>query len=475
MEQKMEMAQRTQKIMIPLATLLTLVFCMLGCQADDSHLEGLIEDETEEEITFNINPNQTLDREIITCPENSEYLAADLEILNPKPGMEPEPRIPFLDPVFGTCVVRVTDRNSDLSGDDPSSGLKNEYSRVQSFNADGSLILVRGTESTWYIYDANTLLPLGEVPLGVEPRWDTDDPYRIFFYEDTSLFSYDLLEGKREIRHDFSKDFPEIKLNAAWTRYEGSPSEEGSIFGLMVQDEDWEVVGFAIYDLNQDQVIARRNFPGGVEVDSVTISPSGEFFLAFFDTYCTEGQLGTEDSPCGLMVYDQNLSNGRGLLRIVGHADVAYSKVGQEVLVYQDIDTDHISIVDLSSGKITPLFPIDFSHGSIGLHFSGRGFEFPGWAIVSTYTRTANAKTWMDDQVFAIELKPSGLIIRLAHTHSLVDENQDHDYWAEPHASVNQSFTRVLFTSNWGRSGTGEVEMYLIVLPEDWVKLFIEP
>jgi hypothetical protein len=58
--------------------------------------------------------------------------------------------------------------------------------------------------------------------------------------------------------------------------------------------------------------------------------------------------------------------------------------------------------------------------------------------------------------------------VRLAHTHSLVDEEQEHDYWAEPHATVNRDFTRVLFTSNWGRSGSEGVEMYLIELPAGW-------
>jgi hypothetical protein len=56
-----------------------------------------------------------------------------------------------------------------------------------------------------------------------------------------------------------------------------------------------------------------------------------------------------------------------------------------------------------------------------------------------------------------------------------VDEHQEHDYWAEPHATVNQSFDRVLFTSNWGRSGTGKVEMFMIVLPVDWVKKINTP
>jgi hypothetical protein len=60
-------------------------------------------------------------------------------------------------------------------------------------------------------------------------------------------------------------------------------------------------------------------------------------------------------------------------------------------------------------------------------------------------------------------------VVRLAHSQSLVDENQEHDYWAEPQATVNLDFTRVLFTSNWGRSGTEEVDMYMIYLPEDWV------
>ena len=61
-------------------------------------------------------------------------------------------------------------------------------------------------------------------------------------------------------------------------------------------------------------------------------------------------------------------------------------------------------------------------------------------------------------------------MVRLAHTHSLVDENQEHDYWAEPHASASPDFTRVLFTTNWGRSGTGEVETFLISLPPDWLE-----
>jgi len=74
----------------------------------------------------------------------------------------------------------------------------------------------------------------------------------------------------------------------------------------------------------------------------------------------------------------------------------------------------------------------------------------------------------MDDQVSIIELKPGGRVLRLAHTHSLVNEAQEHDYWAEPHASANRDMTRVLFTTNWGRSGTEQVEMFMLELPPSW-------
>jgi hypothetical protein len=117
----------------------------------------------------------------------------------------------------------------------------------------------------------------------------------------------------------------------------------------------------------------------------------------------------------------------------------------------------------------TPLWPIDFSHTAIGLHISGRAFNHPGWVLISTHDGDSASHTWMDDSVFAIELKPGGRVVRLAHTHSLVDESMEHDYWAEPQASVNADFTRILFTSNWSRSGTGEVEMYLIELPQGWI------
>ena len=402
------------------------------------------------------------------CPGDPASPVTDLDVRQ-APALDlPAVREPFRDPVFGTCVVRVTDTRTDLPSGDPSGGLKNEYSRVQSFNADGSLLLARSTEANWYLCDAATLQPLGAAPLGVEPRWDSTDPFLLYHIDELQLLAYDVRSGEERLVHDFARDFPDQVLAAVWTRYEGSPSSDSRYWGLMAQDQEWLAVGFIVYDLQEDEVVSTRRLPPS-EVDSVTISPLGDYFLAYFDTYCEHGQLGDDNNPCGLMVYERDLQDGRGLLRIIGHSDTALDAGGREVLVYQDIDTDHISMLDLETGEVTDLWPIDFSHTPIGLHFSGRAFGRPGWALVSTYSGGASTSyTWMDNQVFLVELRQGGRVVRLAHTHSIVDEEQEHDYWAEPQASANHDLTRVVFTSNWGRSGTEEVEMFLIDVPPEW-------
>jgi hypothetical protein len=414
------------------------------------------------------------------CSDPQPPFVTDTRILQAPDTAEPAVRVPFRDPVFGSCVVRATNRLADMAPGDTSLGLKNEYSRVQSFNADESRILVRGTRGSAYLYDAESLQPLDSVPIdGFDPRWDATDPKRLYYSQETRLMSYDIETRQTQVVHEFANDFPGQTLRAVWSKYEGSPSIDGRYWGFMAEDEDWNTVAFLIYDQQTDQVIAKRDMRGvaGVEsIDNAYISPLGNYFIAdFSDSYCERGQLGTDAKPCGYMVYDRHLQNGRGLLRIAGHLDLALDVQGREVVVFGDIDTDTLSVLDLASGTITPLWPIDFSFTPIGLHISGRSFERPGWAVVSTHDGDTAAHTWMDDQVFLIELGGRQRRVRLAHTHSRVDESQEHDYWAEPQASVNRDLTQILFTSNWGRSGTEQVEMFLIALPVDWPELIDPP
>jgi hypothetical protein len=344
---------------------------------------------------------------------------------------------------------------------------------VQSFNADGTYILVRSIEAEWYLYDASSLQPLAQLPLGDEPRWDAQDPNLIYYIDELRLMSINVVNGDLAVVHDFAADFPGGSPAAVWTRYEGRPSMDTRFWGLMVESDEWIPIAFLVYDRFEDQVTVRdmRGVPAiQDDVDHVTMSPLGTYFLASFDRSCEDDRLGDDAHPCGLMVYDRELRKGRSLLRVIGHYDTALDGQGREVIVFDNIDTDIVSMLDLESGDVIPLFPIDYSHTPIGHHFSGLAYEQPGWALASTYSGGyPEAYTWMDDQIYAIELKAGGRVVCLAHTHSQVNEEMEHDYWAEPQASVNADFSRILFTSNWGRSGTEEVDMYMIALPEDWL------
>ena len=228
--------------------------------------------------------------ELEPCPPGEMTFVTDFEVYQTPDLPEPERRTPFRDPVFGTCVVRVTDRYTDiLDPYDTSEGVKNEYARVQSFNADDSLLIVRSIESFWYVYDAGSLTPLGEVPVYVEPRWDARDPNLLYYTDEARLMSYDVGTGEIHEIRDFADDFPGVDLSAVWTRYEGSPSYDTRTWGLLANDSDWSPYAFLIYDLQTDSLVTREISPG-YSIDNVTISPLGNYLLASFDEYCEDGQ-----------------------------------------------------------------------------------------------------------------------------------------------------------------------------------------
>jgi len=141
-------------------TLILATTILAGCWA----LEGASREDAEEAdyphqvVLPTVSRGAALPRPL--CSDPQPPFITDFDVYTPPSLDRPPARSPFRDPVFGSCIVRVTDRTADLTPGDESPGLKNEYSRVDSFNADGSYILVFGTEAEWYLYDAASLLPL---------------------------------------------------------------------------------------------------------------------------------------------------------------------------------------------------------------------------------------------------------------------------------------------------------------------------
>ncbi len=371
------------------------------------------------------------------------------------------------EPVFGTPILRLTDIDA---GDYAGPGIENEYSRTDPENADGTLAVLRGNGGDWYVcaleggFELTSLAePFADCVQEPEPRWDSEDPTGLYYVCGTQLRRVDLATGDVETLYDFADEVPDAY--AIGTRTEGEPSLTRRYWAFMVWDEDFATRAVVVYDLAGNRVIGRLDASDlAEEIDWVGMSPTGERVLIGYETLpymlsCSRGLDARLRLPDG--------SNA--------HGDFARTADGRDVWVYQNTATDFIAMADLDSGNETPLLEIPFGTNlDIGLHFSGNCVDTPGWVLVSTYGARGAAPThsWMDTQLFMLELADSPRIWRLAHTRCYTAEGADDDpeYFAEAFAAINADGTHVYFGSNWGELASEYTDAYLLLLPEGWTQ-----
>jgi hypothetical protein len=445
------------RVTAPLLSMaLVFLLASVGCaQSDDPSTSGE-ETEAAAEVTA---PSAGA----LVLPEGtSEWVVGTGEYAVPELDMPPMGGT-VVEPVFGTPMTRLTDV---AGGEYEGPGIQNEYSRVDPENADASLAVLRGNEGYWYLLDLATgdlsslddaFAECGQEP---EPRWDDEDPHALHFVCGTELRVLDVADGGSMLLHDFASDIPDAAY--VRTRSEGSPSLDRRYWAFTADDEDGEALAVLAYDAEADQVIgALDDLPDAI--DWVGMDASGEHVLVGWD------------SLPYLEVFSRDLSERRRLADGTNaHGDRAVSADGRDLWVYQDTSTDFISVADLATGDVTRLLAIPFGvNADIGLHVSGAAAEAPGWALVSTYGARQPAgdeHSWMDNQLFMLELTEEPRVWRLAHTRCYTAEEADEDpmYFAECFAAVNGEGTRIYFGSNWGDLSPDYTDAFMLSLPQDW-------
>jgi len=165
-----------------------------------------------------------------------------------------------------------------------------------------------------------------------------------------------------------------------------------------------------------------------------------------------------------------------------GHNDFALTADGKDILVYQNTQNDYICMTDLDTLIETPLIQIPFNvNPDIGLHFSGNCAQKPGWALVSTYGAKqpppGQSHSWMDTQLFMLQLQQNPTVWRIAHTHASTsyEYTGEKNYFAEAFATINKAGSRVYFGSNWGDFTVDYTDTYEVTLPSDWNKIISGP
>jgi len=369
---------------------------------------------------------------------------------------EPAKSQAVTDPVYRTTVRRVTDKTTDGYSSD---GIMNEYSRADPENCDATRVLLRGTDGQWELYGLPGFTRTGSISFrdnpDPEPRWHPTDPDVVFFVEGPSLWRMDVSTSQTTLVHDFSAEDPNCAF--ARTRYEGEPSADGRYWCVRLEDASYTLFAIVCNDATTNTILGRLDSPPA-DCDHVTMALGGTRCIVPSDAGAAYS-------------YALDFTNPVRLPDGMGHADVARTLAGDDVLVYQNAQTDWIAMVDLATGIETNLVPIPFSDNlDIGLHISAGSAACPGWVLVSTYGANTTAQSWMDRSLFMLQLQANPLVWRIAQTQCLQASGDERDYFGEAYAALNGLGTRVWWGSNWntiGAEGAG-YEAYVAELPANW-------
>jgi hypothetical protein len=377
----------------------------------------------------------------------------------------PQKNVPFTDPNFHTTLIRITDKTDGYTG----TGIQNEYSKSDPENIDGTLVILRGNNGEWYLYETSTFQMIKQFGgwfvdgIEPEPRWHATNPKMLYYIYETQLRTYSVDADASEVVHDFKTDYPSASYIT--TGSEGNPSFNQRYWGFLVKDSDYNLISAVVYDMQTDSVVGGREvFPDTVE--DVSMDMSGKHAMLGFDSHvfqvCSRDFSSFSDLPMGAN----------------GHNDFALTADGKDALVYQNTQTDYICMTDLETLIETPLTQIPFTvNPDIGLHISGNCAEKPGWVLVSTYGAKQappdQSHSWMDTQLFMLQLQKNPTVWRIAHTHAYTSDESsgDKNYFAEAFATINRAGSRVYFGSNWSDFTADYSDTYQVILPSGWATI----
>jgi hypothetical protein len=369
----------------------------------------------------------------------------------------------FADARYRTCVVRATNHTALGYVD----FLRNDYSRRQAFNTTNTKFLSVGNNGDWLVFDTASLTllrNLTELGGDAEGQWHPTDPNLLYFVPTaggTVLKQVDVRTGTSTTVGNFGGNrLPWAGVAHVWTKSEGSPSADGRYWCFMAENAGFGELGFFTWDLQTDTVTG--TYTTSARPDHLSMAPSGNYCLVSWDAGTgPTGPLGRG----GVWAFNRDFSNPRQLTRTGEHSDIALLPNGDDAYVSIDYDDGNVFFTNVATGARTNLFQTYIGGHASAMHFSGKAFRKPGWALVSMYAddlaHAAATVPWPYRKVFIVELAATPRIYMVAHHHS---DPYSGGYWDEPHATVSRDFTHLSFNSNWD-TGTTNVDQYLAFIP----------
>lgn len=404
-----------------------------------------------------------------TEPQGRSGLKTDRRVYR-KPPLPPLPRAggKFIDPVFGTEIMRATDES-----DGPAPGLGTYYSHWPTFNADNTRLLIRKGHTgdailktfdpvNFKIGTGRQILPL-EYPSGFGLSWESSiwshsDPDIVYtFASDRKggmhLYAYDV--ARKEFK--LVKDFSSIARGRDYLRQMYMSADDDVFCWLLARVGVDDPLGYIVYQRSTNRIL--YNNPGSTYVggiNEVHVDKSGKWLTIHLN------QTQPDNSATRIL----NLQTGAidFLYKNTADSPAGHGDLGTQTIVGFDAWLDGITWRRLNASH-TPR-RVFYFRTAIGKDGGDADWthDFHGtmladnedWITIGTHrdpSATQRGSGIYDDEILQVSLDGSERIRRICHTRSVVDDKSEStNYWAAPKPTISRDGRFIAFTSNWEKS-----------------------
>ncbi|WP_282075243.1 hypothetical protein [Maribacter aquivivus] len=403
------------------------------------------EDSVEEEEDM----EPSTDENIISVDVATTLVANDLEPHPMQDVAKPDYLETIVDPSFGTIIRRIS--NAGTGG-----VIKPMYSTIQAWNADETrMILYDQTNGLHQLLNGMTyefIRNLDDVrPDDLEQLfWDFNNP-DVLYYLDATTDEF--------VKYTVSSGIKDILVNLKDVSNCSGSISMGNDVQMMSWDSD--VIGFRC-DNNESysyristQELVTFNLDD-VNYTAAMPAPSGNLFYHNVSSYDANGDF-----------------KARLNMTKPEHSCLGQMADGTDTNFSVSFDAGpnggcqgNIIAYDLNTGDCLPVISegLGYAYPKSGTHISAVAHKNPGWIAASMIGFEGDGQALLDQELVIAHVSPGNVeVYRIGHHRADEDE---FDYWGEPHAVISPTGTRVLFGSDWSGSEDGtSVESYVVELP----------
>ena len=386
--------------------------------------------------------------------------------------LSPPPALPakygvFVDPDFGTQIIRVTDSSNGTSNHIAYSYWPtfNKDSTYFHFNRNGSAVLYSLNPQTCAVAYVGPLFAVNP-PTGGKPNWEDSvwsptDPNSIIGHNGPRLWSYNVVTHVYTLIKDFTGT---PGWNTGETVGQFSRSADENVFAFTKKSATYQAVGYEVWkrDTNTYPVLVSTT-----QLDEVQIDKSGAYLVV----------------KTGLANFEKvkvfTIATGTYVDLCNGSPDYApgHSDNGSGMVVGFENQRNYTNMRSLATPHtFTNIFMPPGANEGGSLWQDGHISmlrDGDQWALHSKILTGTSTKTGpFLNELFLVatdgRLNDEGKtpVIRVAHHRSKVTV-QNNEYWEFPMANISRDGRFVAFNSDWNDSGQRDVFILRMPIPGD--------